>query len=63
VARKPYFVQKFIMHLLVQCKTTLILSLGIASFIKQVLEINGLSLGGLKCKNPSCINKGYVLIT
>jgi hypothetical protein len=63
VARKPYFVQKFIMYLLVQYKTTLISSLGIASFIEQVLEINRLSLSSLKCKNPSCINKGYVLIT
>jgi hypothetical protein len=51
------------MHLLIQCKTTLILSLGIADFIKQVLEINKLSLSSLKYKNPSCINKGYVLIT
>jgi hypothetical protein len=63
VARKPYFAQKFTMHLLVQYKTTLISSLGIAGFIEQVLEINGLSLGGLKCKNPSCIDRGYVLIT
>jgi len=63
MARKPYFAQKFTMHLLVQYKTTLISSLGIASFIEQVLEINGLSLSGLKCKNPSYINKRYVLIT
>jgi hypothetical protein len=63
MAKKPYFMQKFIMHLLVQCKTTLISSLRIASFIEQVLEINKLSLSGLKCKNPSYINKEYVLIT
>jgi hypothetical protein len=63
IVKKPYFVQKFIIHLLIQCKTTLISSLGIASFIKQVLEINRLSLSSLKCKNLSCINKRYVLIT
>jgi hypothetical protein len=63
IARKPYFAQKFTMHLLVQYRTTLISNLRIAGFIEQVLEINGLSLSGLKCKNPSCINKGYVLIT
>ena len=63
VARKPYFVQKFIMHLLIQYKTILISNLGIASFIEQVLEINESSLGSLKLKNPSYINRGYILIT
>jgi hypothetical protein len=63
VARKPYFVQKFIMHLLVRCKTILISNLGIAGFMEQVLEINESSLGGLKLKNPSYIDGGYILIT
>jgi hypothetical protein len=61
VARKPYFVQKFIMHLLVRCKTILISDLGIAGFIEQALEINELSLGGLNFRNPSFINREYIL--
>ena len=63
VARKPYFVQKSIMHSLVRCKTILISNLGIAGFIEQALEINELSLSSLKLKNPSFINKRYILIT
>ena len=63
VARKPYFVQKFILHLLVRCKTILISSLEIAGFMEQVLEINELSLGGLKLKNLSYIDGGYIFIT
>jgi len=55
--------QRFILHLLVQCKTILISSLEIAGSIEQVLEINELSLSGLKLKNLSYINKGYVFIT
>jgi hypothetical protein len=63
VARKPYFVQKFIMYLLVQYKTILISNLGIVGFIEQVLEINESSLSSLKLKNPSYINRKYILIT
>ena len=63
IARKPYFMQRFILHLLVRCKTILILSLEIAGFIEQVLEINELSLSSLKSKNLSYINKGYIFIT
>jgi hypothetical protein len=63
VVRKPYFVQKSITHLLVRYKTILISNLGIAGFIEQALEINELSLGGVNYKNPSFINKGYILIT
>jgi hypothetical protein len=63
MVRKPYFVQRFILHLLVRCKTILISSLEIAGSMEQVLEINELSLGGLKLKNLSYIDRGYVFIT
>jgi hypothetical protein len=51
------------MHLLVRYKTILISNLGITGFIEQVLEINESSLSGLKLKNPSYIDKRYILIT
>ena len=63
VARKHYFVQKFILHLLVRCKTILISSLEVAGSMEQVLEINELNLGGLKLKNLNYIDGRYVFIT
>ena len=62
VEKKLYFVQKFIMHLLVQCKTTLILNLRTASFTEQVLEINKLSSSSLSFRNLSFTNRKYILI-
>ena len=60
IARKPYFMQRFILHLLVRCKTILILSLEIAGFIEQVLETNELSLSKVNLKNLSFIDRRYI---
>ena len=49
------------MHLLVQYKTILISDLEIASFIEQALEINKLSLSSLNFRNPSFIDRRYIL--
>jgi hypothetical protein len=60
VEKRLYFVQKFILDLLVRYRKTLTSKLGIAGFIEQVLGINGLSLGGHSLKNLNYIAGGYV---
>jgi len=63
VEKRLYFVQRFILHLLVQYRKTLISKLGIAGFIEQVLGINRLSLGRHSLKNHNYIAREYVPIT
>jgi hypothetical protein len=60
VEKRLYFVQKFILDLLVRYRKTLTSKLGIAGFMEQVLGINGLSLGGHSLKNLNYIAGGYV---
>jgi hypothetical protein len=60
VEKRLYFVQKFILHLLVRYRKTLTSKLGIAGFTEQVLGINGLSLGGHSLKNLNYIAGEYV---
>jgi hypothetical protein len=60
VKKKLYFVQKFILYLLVQYKKILTSRLEIAGFIEQVLGINRLSLGRYSLKNYNYIARGYI---
>jgi len=60
VEKRLYFVQKFILHLLVQYRKTLTSKLEIAGFTEQVLGINRLSLGSCSLKNLNYIAGEYV---
>jgi hypothetical protein len=60
IEKKLYFVQKFILHLLVRYKKILTSRLEIAGFIEQVLGINKLSLGRHSLKNHNYIAGGYI---
>ena len=58
--KKLFFVQKFILHLLVRHKKILISKLETVGFMEQVLGINKLSLGGHSLKNHNYIAGEYV---
>ena len=60
VEKRLYFVQKFILYLLVQYRKTLTSKLGIAGFTEQVLGINRLSLGSYSLKNLNYIAGEYI---
>ena len=53
--KKLFFVQKFILHLLIRHKKILISKLETVGFMEQVLGINKLSLGGHNLKNHNYI--------